>query len=77
MARGHAGTAGPRSSRLAHHARRRLLHRDDPEPGQQCLPAGAAPEPLQRQHVRVTQGRRTSKRDLLLFRDTLVIAKAK
>ncbi|PKU45134.1 t-cell activation rho gtpase-activating protein [Limosa lapponica baueri] len=48
-----------------------------PEPKQQRLPQGASPEPLQRQRVRVTQGRRTRKRDLLLFRDTLVIAKAK
>ncbi|PKU46065.1 t-cell activation rho gtpase-activating protein [Limosa lapponica baueri] len=51
--------------------------RDYPEPEQQSLPEGASPEPLQRQRVRVTQGRRTRKRDLLLFRDTLVIAKAK
>ncbi|XP_014803815.1 PREDICTED: uncharacterized protein LOC106891643 [Calidris pugnax] len=45
--------------------------RDDPEP------VAAPPEPLHRQRVKVTEGRRSRKRELLLYRDTLVIAKAK
>ncbi|XP_014799573.1 PREDICTED: T-cell activation Rho GTPase-activating protein-like [Calidris pugnax] len=45
--------------------------RDDPEP------VAAPPEPLHRQRVKVTEGRRSRKRDLLLYKDTLVIAKAK
>ncbi|OPJ71074.1 hypothetical protein AV530_017370 [Patagioenas fasciata monilis] len=49
--------------------------RDEPEPVQQCMPIPASSEPLLRQRVRVTQGRVTRKRDLLLFSDTLVIAK--
>ena len=76
-ARGHAGTARPRSSHLAD-AQRHLPCRDDPGPDQQCVPGQALPEPLLREHVWVTQGRgQRKKRDLLLFRDTLVIAKTK
>ncbi|CAM9618174.1 unnamed protein product [Bubo scandiacus] len=51
--------------------------RDDPEPVQRCGPVPGSPEPLLRQRVRVTQGRVTRKRDLLLSRDALVIAKSK
>ncbi|OPJ90301.1 hypothetical protein AV530_010109 [Patagioenas fasciata monilis] len=49
--------------------------RVDPEPVQQCVPIPTSREPLLRQRVRVTQGHETRKRDLLLFSDTLVIAK--
>lgn len=76
-ARERAGTARPRSSCLAH-ARRRLLCRDDPGPEQQHEPDLASPEPLLRERVRVAQGRgQKKKRDLLLFRDSVVIAKTK
>ncbi|CAM9628054.1 unnamed protein product [Bubo scandiacus] len=51
--------------------------RDDPDPVQPCGPVPGSPEPLLRQRVRVTQGRVTRERDLLLSRDTLVIAKSK
>ncbi|KAM6098351.1 T-cell activation Rho GTPase-activating protein-like [Theristicus caerulescens] len=51
--------------------------RDDPDPEQQCAPVLASPEPRLRQRVRVTQGRATRKRDLLLFGNALVIAKPK
>ncbi|CAM9657719.1 unnamed protein product [Bubo scandiacus] len=51
--------------------------RDDPDPVQPCRPVPGSPEPLLRQRVRVTQGRVTRERDLLLSRDTLVIAKSK
>ncbi|CAM9609646.1 unnamed protein product, partial [Bubo scandiacus] len=51
--------------------------RDDPEPVQRCGPVPGSPEPLLRQRVRVTQGRATRERDLLLSRDALVIAKSK
>ncbi|CAM9627674.1 unnamed protein product [Bubo scandiacus] len=50
--------------------------RDDPDPVQPCGPVPGSPEPLLRQRVRVTQGRVTRERDLLLSRDTLVIAKS-
>ena len=76
MARGRAGTAEPRSSRLSH-AQCCLLCRDDPDPEQQCAPVPPSPEPLLHERVRVTQGRATRKRDLLLFSDALVIAKPK
>ncbi|XP_054667968.1 T-cell activation Rho GTPase-activating protein-like [Grus americana] len=49
--------------------------RDDPDPVQQCTPVPASPQPLLRQRVRLSQGRATRKRDLLLFGDALVIAK--
>ncbi|CAM9631135.1 unnamed protein product [Bubo scandiacus] len=51
--------------------------RVDPDREQHCGPVPGSPEPLLRQRVRVTQGRTTRKRDLLLSRDTLVIAKSK
>ncbi|GAB0207067.1 T-cell activation Rho GTPase-activating protein-like [Grus japonensis] len=51
--------------------------RDDPDPVQQCTPVPASPQPLLRQRVRLSQGRATRKRDLLLFGDALVIAKPK
>nr|XP_021142006.1 T-cell activation Rho GTPase-activating protein-like [Columba livia] len=49
--------------------------RGDPELVQQCMPILELPEPLLRQRVRVTQGRVTRKRDLLLFSTILVIGK--
>ncbi|OPJ66999.1 hypothetical protein AV530_016938 [Patagioenas fasciata monilis] len=52
------------------------MTRDDPELGQQLMPILELPEPPLQQHVRVTQGHVTRKRDLLLFSDTLVIAKS-
>ncbi|XP_026723772.1 uncharacterized protein LOC113491210 [Athene cunicularia] len=48
-----------------------------PYPEQHCEPVPGSPELLLRQRVRVTQGRTKRKRDLLLSRDTLVIAKSK
>ncbi|KAM9020221.1 uncharacterized protein PRD47_004031 [Ara ararauna] len=52
--------------------------RDDPGPDQQCVSDQALPEPLLRECVMVTQGHgQRKKRDLFLFRDTLVIAKTK
>ncbi|XP_062480520.1 uncharacterized protein LOC134166666 [Pezoporus occidentalis] len=52
--------------------------RDDPGPNQQCVPDRALPKPLLREPVQVTQGHgQRKKRDLVLFRDTLVIAKTK
>ena len=74
VAWGHTGTARPHSTCLSH-ARRCLLCRDDSGPVQQPIPPSA--KPLLREAVQVTQGRTTSKRDLLLFQDILIIAKLK
>ncbi|XP_054678076.1 T-cell activation Rho GTPase-activating protein-like [Grus americana] len=54
-----------------------MSKQDDPDPVQQCTPVPASPQPLLRQRVRLSQGRATRKRDLLLFGDALVIAKPK
>ncbi|KQL59215.1 T-cell activation Rho GTPase-activating protein-like protein [Amazona aestiva] len=52
--------------------------RDDPGPDQRWEPNLASPELLLREHMRVTQGHGQRKmRDLLLFKDSAVIAKTK
>ncbi|XP_053907508.1 uncharacterized protein LOC128849710 [Cuculus canorus] len=51
--------------------------RVEPDPTQESTRSPASPGPLLCQRVRVTQGPSTSTRDLLLFRDSLVIAKTR
>ncbi|KAM6412923.1 uncharacterized protein J5M81_002024 [Pluvialis apricaria] len=63
-ARGHAGTAGPRSSSLSH-ARRSLL----------CREALSEAEAVLSADVRLTRGRKRSERRLLLLQQELVMAK--
>ena len=64
VAQGHADTAGPRSSALAH-ARRSLL----------CREALSDAEPVLSADVRLSRGRKRSERRLLLLQEELVIAK--
>jgi len=73
-ARGDAGTARPHSTCLSH-VRRCLLCRDVSGPVQQPIPPSA--KPMLCGDVLVTQGHKTSRRDLLLFQDILIIAKLK
>ena len=63
-ARGHVGTAGPRSTDVAH-ARRALL----------CREALSDAEPALSADVRLTRGRKRSERRLLLLHEELVVAK--
>ena len=63
-ARGHAGTAGPRTRALSHARRSRL-----------CREALLDAEPVLSAAVRLTRGRKRSERRLLLLPEELVIAK--
>ena len=64
VSRGHAGTAGPRSSSHPH-ARRTLF----------CREALTDAEPVLSADVRLTRGRKRSERRLLLLQEELVVAK--